>query len=112
MQRMKINVDGFDAILMVGVALFAYAAPEAVGGNGYLSAYVVGLILGNTGSYGKKHLFGFFDGFTGLMQMGVFFLLGLLSFPSALVHGASGPSAFRAEGSPISRTGIGSWTAS
>lgn len=86
MQRMKINVDGFDAILMVGVALFAYAAPEAVGGNGYLSAYVVGLILGNTGSYGKKHLFGFFDGFTGLMQMGVFFLLGLLSFPSALVH--------------------------
>ena len=60
--------------------------PEAVGGNGYLSAYVVGLILGNTGSYGKKHLFGFFDGFTGLMQMGVFFLLGLLSFPSALVH--------------------------
>ena len=88
MQRMKINMDGFDAILMVGVALFAYAAPEAVGGNGYLSAYVVGLILGNTGSYGKKHLFGFFDGFTGLMQMGVFFLLGLLSFPSALVHWA------------------------
>lgn len=49
---------------------------------------VYGLILGNTGSYGKKHLFGFFDGFTGLMQMGVFFLLGLLSFPSALVHWA------------------------
>ncbi len=85
LRQTKWNVDGFDAVLMVGAALLAYAAPEALGGNGYLSAYIVGLILGNSGAYGKKSLFAFFDGFTGLMQMGIFFLLGLLSFPSALV---------------------------
>ena len=34
----------------------------------------------------KKNLVNFFDGITGLMQMLIFFLLGLLSFPSKLPH--------------------------
>ena len=53
-----------------------------VGGNGYLSAYIVGIVLGNQNIYNKKSLVHFFDGMTGLMQMLIFFLLGLLSFPS------------------------------
>jgi cell volume regulation protein A len=55
-----------------------------LGGNGYLSAYIVGIILGNRPIKNKKALVHFFDGVTGLMQMLIFFLLGLLSFPSQL----------------------------
>ena len=41
-------------------------------------------MLGNTEIPNKRNLVNFFDGLTGLMQMLIFFLLGLLSFPSRL----------------------------
>ena len=75
---------GFDTIFVIAIALFAYAAPTELGGNGYLSVYIVGIILGNSNLKAKKNLVHFFDTITGLMQMLVFFLLGLLSFPSKL----------------------------
>ena len=52
-----------------------------IGGNGYLSVYLTGIILGNRELRGKQTLVHFFDGVTGLMQILVFFLLGLLSTP-------------------------------
>ncbi|MBQ6902203.1 MAG: potassium/proton antiporter [Oscillospiraceae bacterium] len=84
MRRFRFFSAGFDAIFIVAVALFSFALPEAIGGNGYLSAYITGIILGNRRIKNKQALVNFFDGMTGLMQMAVFFLLGLLSFPSQL----------------------------
>lgn len=75
---------GFDAVFVFTAAILAYAAPAALGGNGYLSAYLAGIVLGNRPLKNKAALVHFFDGVTGLMQMLIFFLLGLLSFPSAL----------------------------
>lgn len=75
---------GFDAVFVLAVAIFAYAAPAAIGGNGYLSVYLVGIIMGNSEINNKKALVHFFDGVTGLMQMLLFFLLGLLVTPSRL----------------------------
>ena len=69
-------------IFFVAVAILSYALPTFIGGNGLLSAYIVGIVLGNTKLEDKKPLVYFFDGVTDLMQMGLFFLLGLLSFPS------------------------------
>ena len=74
-----------DAAFVLGVAVLAYALPTLVGGNGYLSAYIVGIVLGNQNIHNKKSLVHFFDGMTGLMQMLIFFLLGLLSFPSKIL---------------------------
>lgn len=75
---------GFDAIFVFGAALLSYALPEAAGGNGYLGAYLAGLILGNRRLAGQKGLVSFFEAFTGLMQMALFFLLGLLAVPSQM----------------------------
>lgn len=80
----KFPTAGFDTIFVVAVALVSYALPSLVGGNGYLSAYIVGVALGNQKIKNKKTLVHFFDGMTGLMQMLVFFLLGLLAYPSKL----------------------------
>lgn len=77
---------GLDAAFVLAVALLAYAAPSALGGNGYLSAYIVGIYLGNHEIKNKKSLVHFFDGVTGLMQMLLFFLLGLLSFPLQMAN--------------------------
>lgn len=84
LRRFRFATEGFDAIFMVAVALTAYAAPTMLGGNGYLSVYITGIILGNYPLQNKQALVNFFDGTTSLMQMALFFLLGLLSFPSQL----------------------------
>lgn len=84
LKRFKFSVAGFDAVFMIAVAIASYTIPALAGGNGYLSAYITGIILGNTKFPGKSELAHFFDGITGLMQMLLFFLLGLLSFPSQL----------------------------
>ena len=81
-QKYKFSSTGMVMIFFVAVALLSYSLPAAVGGNGYLSAYIVGIVLGNTKFNDKKPLVYFFDGLTDLMQMLLFFLLGLLAFPS------------------------------
>jgi len=70
---------------MLAVAILAYALPSAIGGNGYLSAYIVGIYLGNTDFHGRKSLANFFDGITSLMQIIIFFALGLVSNYNALL---------------------------
>ncbi len=84
LKRFEFETEGFNAAFVVAVALLSYALPSVLGGNGYLSAYLVGMLLGNSDIPDKKVLVHFFDGVTGLMQMLIFFLLGLLSFPSRL----------------------------
>lgn len=84
LRKFNFNTAGFDTIFVVAIAIFSYALPTAIGGNGYLSTYIVGIILGNIKIKNKKTFVPFFDGITGLMQMLIFFLLGLLSFPSKL----------------------------
>lgn len=84
LRHITFATSGFDSMFLIAVALFAYAIPAAVGGNGYLSAYIVGIILGNRSFSGKKEMVHFFDGFTGLMQVLIFFMLGLLAHPAEL----------------------------
>lgn len=76
--------SGFDSMFLFAVAVFSYAIPQIVGGNGYLSTYIVGIILGNSTFADRKKLIHFFDGFTSLMQVLIFFMLGLLAHPENL----------------------------
>lgn len=84
LKHFRFTTEGFDTIFVFGMVLFSYAMPAVIGGNGYLSAYIFGILLGNHKLKVKKALVNFFDGVTGLMQMLLFFLLGLLAFPSQL----------------------------
>ncbi|QTQ12191.1 potassium/proton antiporter [Treponema parvum] len=84
LRKFKFADAGFDAAFVIALAVLSYSLPSLIGGNGYLSAYIAGLFLGNSNIPNKKSLVHFFDGITGLMQMLVFFLLGLLAFPSRI----------------------------
>ncbi len=84
LRKFKFPIDGLDTIFVLAVALLSYSLSSVIGGNGYLSTYIVGIVLGNSNINNKVSLVHFFDGITGLMQMILFFLLGLLSFPSRL----------------------------
>ena len=87
LDRFRIKGEGFDSLFILSVAILSYAIPDLIGGNGYLSTYIVGIMLGNSDFPGEKALVNFFDGITGLMQVLIFFLLGLLARP-ALLHKA------------------------
>lgn len=84
LKKVNFATDGFDTIFVFSMALVSYAGASMINGNGYLAAYIAGIILGNTPLHHKKSLVHFFDGITGLMQMLIFVLLGLLAYPSQL----------------------------
>ena len=84
LQKSKFPIPGFDMAFMIGIALLSYALPTAIGGNGYLSVYIAGIAIGNSHLKETKALVTFFDGFTSLTQMLIFFLLGLLATPSLI----------------------------
>lgn len=71
-------------VLLFAVMLLAYAFPSVLGGNGYLSVYLCGILLGNAQLSQKRYLVHFFDVLTDVSQVILFFLLGLLVTPAEL----------------------------
>lgn len=47
LSKIKFSIDDFDSIFVFSVALISYAIVTLFGGNGYLSTYITGIILGN-----------------------------------------------------------------
>jgi len=84
MRNANFEVDGFYTIFITAIAILSYALSEWVGGNGYLSVYIAGIIIGNSKIPHKRSLVHFFDGVSWIMQIMLFFILGLLAFPSEL----------------------------
>ena len=84
LNRIRVTMTQGKTILVISVAILAYAIPSIMGGNGYLSVYLCGIIMGNAYLPDKRDLVRFFDVITGVAQMMIFFLLGLLVTPSEL----------------------------
>ena len=82
----SLNNQGIKMLFIFAVALTSYALPTLFGGNGYLSTYIVGIILGNTEFSERRPLVSFFDGITSLMEILIFFLLGFMSVPERLAE--------------------------
>lgn len=83
-KKITFSNGNFITIYMVGILLLSFALPQIIGGNGFLSVYLTGIILGNSKIENKAELVHFFNGITGLAQILIFFLLGLLAFPHML----------------------------
>jgi len=81
MTKTNLVSDGLDTIFMIGMVLGCFGLSLLLGGNAFLSVYLMGIIVGNSRIRNKNILISFFDGVTGLAQFFIFFLLGLLAFP-------------------------------
>ncbi len=81
MTKSNLISEGLDTIFVIAMVLVCYGITDFVGGNAYLSVYLFGIIIGNYKINNKQILIPFFDGVTGLAQILIFFLIGLLSFP-------------------------------
>lgn len=85
-KNLSIEADGLYAVFMVSAMFITYSSTDYLGGNGYLALYILGIYLGNMEFRGKRDIVFFFDGFTQIIQIGLFFILGLLSDFSKFVY--------------------------
>lgn len=85
LKKIKIKENGLELAFLVAIAVIAYALPTLLNGNGYLAVYIAGIVIGNSNVLTKKNTFHFFDGLTSIIQMLMFFLLGILSTPVKLI---------------------------
>lgn len=84
LNKVEFDIAQGKTILVFATAILAYTIPSMIGGNGYLSVYLCGILLGNSYLPHKRDMVLFFDVLTGVAQMMIFFLLGLLVTPSQL----------------------------
>jgi len=82
--HINLDIDGLYSITAIAVALLSYSSADILSGNGFLAVYITGLIMGNSRLVHKTSLVRYFDGLSWLMQIFLFFILGLLVFPSVL----------------------------
>ncbi len=95
LKKFSFNMGQGGTIFIVAMALITYALPSVLGsftgvsflaGNGYLAVYLCGIMIGNARIPQKRDSVRFFDALTGVAQMMIFFLLGLLATPEDLIR--------------------------
>ncbi|MCL2086124.1 MAG: potassium/proton antiporter [Oscillospiraceae bacterium] len=86
LSRVNLEITGLAPIMLLAIVVLSFSTCTAVGGNGLLAVYILGIIVGNNKILEKVSLVHFFDGLSWLMQIMLFFLLGLLSSPSKLLE--------------------------
>ncbi|MDD6468247.1 MAG: potassium/proton antiporter [Erysipelotrichaceae bacterium] len=84
LKRMQVELAQAETMLVIAMVMIAYALPAMIGGNGYISVYLCGIVMGNSDIPEKRSQVHFFDTLTGIAQMMIFFLLGLLVTPMKL----------------------------
>jgi potassium/hydrogen antiporter len=84
--RINLEASGLYPVLTAACGLLAFGAAAAVGGSGFLSIYIAGLIVGNQRIVFERGARLFHDGLAWIGQISMFVVLGLLSTPSALLE--------------------------
>ncbi|MCL4253716.1 MAG: potassium/proton antiporter [Anaerolineae bacterium] len=85
LNTVHLDYDGLYPVFTLALVSLIYSITTYVGGNGFLAAYLAGLVLGNQKFIHKRSLVRFHDGIAWLMQIIMFVSLGLQVYPSRLV---------------------------
>ena len=84
-RRLDYPTQGLYPVASIATAALSYGVTEVVHGSGFLAVYLTALILGTGHVPGKRTIVAFHQGLGWVSQISLFFLLGLLVFPSQLV---------------------------
>ena len=84
LNEVHVNESYENTVIIFASSIITYAFSNLIGGNGYLSVYICGIILGNSYIPHKKDMVHFYETLTKMAQVLIFFLLGLLVTPSKL----------------------------
>lgn len=84
-ENVNLDAKGLYPVLLVSIAILTFAITELVGGNGFLSVFIAGIIVGNAKIPYQSTDVTFFEGLSWLMQVVMFLVLGLFIFPNQLL---------------------------
>ncbi|MEM6535955.1 MAG: cation:proton antiporter [Pseudomonadota bacterium] len=73
-------------LYFLAIAFFAYFAAEAIGGNGFIAAFVGGLVFGNTLKAPSMFIHEFMEGEGQLLTLATFLVFGAVLAPEGLAH--------------------------
>jgi cell volume regulation protein A len=82
--RVRFPTDGIYPVATIAIAALAYGLAEVAHGSGLLATYLTALALGGARIPARRTIVAFHEGVGWVAQIGLFILLGLLVFPSAL----------------------------
>ena len=83
-RRIDLPTEGVYPVASIATAGIAYGLAEGVAGSGLLAVYLTALALGDRDLPGRRTIVAFHEGLGWVAQISLFFLLGLLVFPSKL----------------------------
>lgn len=78
--------SSFQGIGILSLAIFTYVAAELIGGNGFIAAFVGGLVFGNTIRHPCTFLFEFMETEGQLLMLITFLVFGAALLPEGLEH--------------------------
>lgn len=82
--KVNISQPGLYPLISVAWLFMVFGLSALLGGNGYLSIYIAGIMTNRFAFPYKSHIIAFHDAVAWMMQIVVFLVLGLLVFPSQL----------------------------
>jgi potassium/hydrogen antiporter len=82
--KIKLDHDGLYPVITFAIVILSFSLAAFLHGNGFLSVYVCGVIIGNSNIVHKKSLARFHDGISWIMQVAMYVILGLVVAPSKL----------------------------
>ncbi len=84
LSRVRLASAGLYPLASLAAAALAYGTADAGHGSGFLAVFLCGMVLGSSDIPARRTIVTFHDGMAWLAQLGMFFTLGLLVFPSRL----------------------------
>ncbi len=84
-RNIQLDTAGLYPILATAFGLFSFGLAVQMGGSGFLSVYVTGMVIGNKKIVFQRGIEMFHDAGAWMAQIVMFIVLGLLSFPSRLL---------------------------
>ena len=82
--RLRPASAGLWPVASLAVVLVSFGGAEAIGGSGFLAAYLTGVCVGSAELVGKQTITSFHAGLGWIAQLTLFLTLGLLVFPAQL----------------------------
>lgn len=83
--RGRVNAS-FQGIGILSLAIFIYVVAELAGGNGFIAAFIGGMVFGNTIRHPCTYLFEFMESEGQLLMLIAFLVFGAVLLPEGLEH--------------------------
>lgn len=80
------STTAFQGIGILSLSILSYALAEMIGGNGFISAFVGGLVFGNVLRHPCTYMFEFMESEGQLLMLGTFLIFGIALLPEGLHH--------------------------